>query len=133
MTVTVDVLVAGLPAGPVTEARLRQQVQIGDADHTDDLELEAAINSVNEAIVSWPCCEAFLASLPEDPDDRGDIAWPWRLVQGGVLLAARIFSRRNSTEGVATFGLEGVTYVMRNDPDVALMLNLGAHKIPKVG
>lgn len=130
MAIVVDVTVTGLPAGPVTEARLRKQV--GVTDDTDDLQLEAAINSVNALIVGWPCAEAFLDALPP-VGERGGIEWPWRLVQGGVLLAARIFSRRNSTEGVATFGVEGVAYVIRNDPDVAMMLNLGQNRIPKVG
>jgi hypothetical protein len=125
--------VAGLPVGPVTEDRVRKQLTLDDADHQFDLALEAAINAVNIKIVGWPCCEDFLASLPADPDDRAGITWPWPLIQGGVLLATKIFSRRNSIEGVATFGVEGIAYVQRLDPDVALLLNLGQHRKPKVG
>lgn len=124
--------VAGLPVGPVTEARVRRQLSIEDSDTEFDLALEAAINAVNIKIVGWPCCETFIASLPP-VDEREGIGWPWPLIQGGVLLATKIFSRRNSIEGVATFGVEGIAYVQRLDPDVALLLNLGQHRKPKVG
>lgn len=132
MTVTVDAPVAGLPAGPATEARVRELVGLDADDHADDLSLEAAINSVNAAIVTWTCSEAFITGLPP-VDERDDIDWPWRLVQGGTQLAAKVFSRRNSLEGVTTFGVEGVAYVQRNDPEIAMMLNLGQWRIPKVG
>lgn len=132
MSVTVETLVAGLPAGPATEARVRHWLGIATTDTLNDSELELAINAVNEMIIGWPCAEAFLAGLPP-VDEREDIAWPWRLATGATMLAAKIFSRRNSTEGVATFGVEGVAYVIRNDPDIAVLLNLGQARIPKVG
>lgn len=125
--------VAGLDAGPATEARVRQLVGLDTDDHVDDLSLESAINAVNEMIVGWPCSEKFLAGLPADPDDRDGIAWPWRLVDGGTRLAAKLFDRRNSREGVVTFGAEGVAYVQRNDPEIAQLLQLGQWAPPKVG
>lgn len=132
MSVDVVVTVAGLPAGPATEARVRHLVKLADGDHDDDLDLESAINAVNEMIVGWPCAEKFLAGLPPE-DEREGITWPWRLVDGGTRLAAKLFSRRNSLEGVVTFGEDGVAYVQRNDPDIAQLLQLGQWAAPKVG
>lgn len=132
MTVTVDVLVAGLPAGPATEARVRSLLGLAADDDEFDSFLESAINAVNEMVVGWPCSEAFIGGLPP-VDEREDIKWPWRLTQGASMLAGRIFTRRNSIEGVVTFGVEGVAYVQRNDPEIAQLLNLGQNRIPKVG
>jgi hypothetical protein len=52
---------------------------------------------------------------------------------GGILLAARLYRRRNSPEGVATFTADGAVYVQRNDPDVAMLLGIGAYAPPVVG
>jgi anti-sigma factor RsiW len=52
---------------------------------------------------------------------------------GGLLLAARLYRRRNSPEGVATFTADGAMYVQRNDPDIGLLLGIGAYAPPVVG
>lgn len=52
---------------------------------------------------------------------------------GATMLAARLYRRRNSPEGVATFTGEGAVYVQRNDPDVGLLLGLGGNAPPVVG
>ena len=52
---------------------------------------------------------------------------------GATMLAARLYRRRNSPEGVATFTAEGAVYVQRNDPDVALLLGIGSYAPPVVG
>jgi hypothetical protein len=53
--------------------------------------------------------------------------------QGALLLAARLWRRRNSPEGVATFTSDGAVYVQRNDPDVAQYLGIGHYAPPVVG
>lgn len=53
--------------------------------------------------------------------------------QGALLLAARLWRRRNSPEGVATFTSDGAVYVQRNDPDVAQYLGIGSYAPPVVG
>lgn len=53
--------------------------------------------------------------------------------QGALLLAARLWRRRNSPEGVATFTGDGAVYVQRNDPDVAQYLGIGSYAPPVVG
>jgi hypothetical protein len=59
--------------------------------------------------------------------------WPADQVVGAVMLAGRIYTRRNSPAGVATFGAEGAVYVQRNDPDVAMLLGLGPYQSLAVG
>ena len=52
---------------------------------------------------------------------------------GATMLATRLYRRRSSPEGVATFTAEGAVYVQRNDPDVALLLQIGSYAPPVVG
>jgi hypothetical protein len=54
-------------------------------------------------------------------------------VLGAKLLGARLYRRRNSPEGVATFAAEGAVYVQRNDPDIAMTLGIGQYAPPVVG
>jgi hypothetical protein len=51
---------------------------------------------------------------------------------GATMLAGRLYRRRNSAEGVATFTTDGAVYVQRNDPDIALLLELGPYARPVV-
>jgi hypothetical protein len=44
---------------------------------------------------------------------------------GAVMLAARWYARRSSSQGIAAFGDFGPAYVTKNDPDVATLLGLG--------
>jgi hypothetical protein len=64
---------------------------------------------------------------------RASGQWREDHVRGTVMLAARLWRRRNSPEGVATFTADGAVYVQRNDPDIALLLQLGQHAPPVVG
>ncbi|VXC21224.1 hypothetical protein [Aeromicrobium sp. 9AM] len=129
MPLSIVALVAGLPAGPATEATVRHQLSLSDADDLDDDALELAINAVNDTVIDFPFVKEFIASVDAEAPDN---TWRFRIVQGATLLAARVFSRRNSPEGVAAFSADGAIYVQRNDPDVAQLLKLGAHATPGV-
>lgn len=59
--------------------------------------------------------------------------WGADVRQGATMLASRLYRRRNSPGGVEVFGAEGATYVSRNDPDVAMLLSIGAYTPPVVG
>jgi len=63
-----------------------------------------------------------------DADD-----WPPRIVRGSTMLAARLFRRKGSPAGVEAFGSLGGAYVMRTDPDIAMLLGLGTWTSPQVG
>jgi hypothetical protein len=52
---------------------------------------------------------------------------------GATMLAARLWRRRNSPEGVATFTADGAVYVQRNDPDISMLLGIGSSAPPVVG
>lgn len=109
-----------LPAAlVVTPERLIQFSGLNVA--VDDPELEDLCNAVDEFVRDLPSVIQFV-----DPLDEA--AWPYRYALGARMLAARLWRRRNSPEGVASFTGEGVIYVRRNDPDIAeqLRLNFGA-------
>lgn len=52
---------------------------------------------------------------------------------GAAMLGARLWRRRNSPEGVATFTDQGAAYIQRNDPDIAMLLGIGSYAPPVVG
>lgn len=55
------------------------------------------------------------------------------VVQAGVLVAARIYARRSSPAGLASYGELGPAEVLRLDPDVARLAGLGRNAYPVVG
>lgn len=71
------------------------------------------------------------ASDPLTPDVPG--AWTDSTVLGALMLAARLYTRRNSPNGVEAFTDGGATYVARYDPDVARLLHVDGFAKPRVG
>lgn len=119
-----DPTVAGLPdSGPATVAAVREHV--GLADGRDTVRVQRIVDAVNSQVRRWPVC---------DPA-RGQADWQLAAdaVEGAVMLAARLYRRKNSPAGVETFGSEGAVYVQRNDPDLAQLLQLGQWAGPMVG
>lgn len=57
---------------------------------------------------------------------------PGQQALGAKMLAARLFRRRNSPGGVENMNDMSPVYIQRNDPDIALLLRIGAHRLPKV-
>ena len=124
--------VAGLPVGPATEPVVRALVTV--YDNADDVLLTAAINAVNVHVQGLRSVDEFVRGLA-DPIPIATV-WPLNLAYGCSLLASRLFSRRNSPEGVSAFTSSadgGAVYIQRNDPDIAMMLGIGAHAKPAVG
>lgn len=118
---------AGLPVeGPATRAAVKTDLAITDT--RDDDRIDAIVSAVNAMVRCWPVCQAAVA----DPvaDDWSGAAYVER---GAVMLAGRLFRRKNSPAGVEAFASGGVGYVMRNDPDIAQMLQLGPWAPPSVG
>lgn len=60
-------------------------------------------------------------------------AWPDDIELGTVMLAARLYRRRNSPDGVQAMTDAGAAYVARSDPDIAMLLQVGAYARPAVG
>lgn len=112
----------GLPVGgPTTLPLVKAWLEITD-DDDDDL-LEPVIAAVNSQVRTWRCSTAAV----------GQDTWPDRIVQGTIMLASRIYRRKNSPAGVEAFTSDGAVYVSRNDPDIASFLGLGVHQPPTVG
>lgn len=124
MTITLTAPVAGLPAGPATEATVKAQLKIDAADDRDDARLQLVIEAVNHKVATF----RIVRDLTDDTDE-----WPAHIVQGATMLAGRLYKRSGSPAGVEAFGEGGVAYVQRNDPDVAMLLGLGSYKTPAVG
>lgn len=104
--------------GPASRAAVKAQLPQGGAG-VPDLAIDGIVAAVNDRVTDW--IETDRLTSPAT-------------VLGANMLAARLVARRNSPAGVATFGSEGLTaYVVRNDPDVALLLKLGPYAVPRVG
>jgi hypothetical protein len=92
-------------------------------EHGDTATLEQlapTVAAVNRIVRRW---------LTPDADG----VWGADHVHGAVMLAARLWRRRRSPDGVAAFAGDTVAYVSRNDPDVAMLLQLGPYAPPVVG
>jgi len=113
-----------LPAqGPATLGGVRAFLRYAEADVSDNAELEGIAAAVNALVRTWPCCA----------ESQGAEAFTANVTRGADMMAGRLFRRRESPAGVAAFGELGAVYVMRNDPDVAMLLGLGSWAKPMVG
>ena len=63
-------------------------------------------------------------------DDLGKSA---AIRQAALLSAARLYARRSSPTGLASFGEFGAEQILRGDPDVARLLGVGRYAAPVVG
>ena len=108
-------------AGPTTPELVAAWLQLGGEG--------AGIEKVTPTVAAVNVvCRRFL----ELPAGAGAV-WGWDRTQGATMLAGRLYRRRNSALGMATFEGEGASYVMRNDPDIALLLEIGAYSPPRIG
>lgn len=127
-TSTTEATVAGLPTpGPATVSGVRRHLGHADTDTRDQTRLESLVAAVNAKVRAWPVA-AKAAGLADWTDPAvADV------VEGATMLAARLYRRKNSPAGVEAFGADGAVYVQRNDPDIALLLELGNYGRPVVG
>lgn len=108
-------------AEPVTLAIVKAHLSLDDA--RDDDRLTPVVAAVNVFLRRTEKARRIGLADPAT-------TWPDDLVQGGKMLAARLHRRANSPTGVEAFAVAGPIYVRRNDPDIAMMLDLDA---PMVG
>lgn len=112
----------GLPeGGPTSMPAVKESLKI--TDDADDGELTDIVAAVNNQIRCWAIAQAAV----------GQAEWPPRIVRGATMLAARLWRRKGSPAGVEAFGSLGGAYVMRTDPDIAMLLKLGTWTGPQVG
>lgn len=109
--------------GPATLALVKSYLQIADeTTRADDL-LEQIIIAVNTKVIALPIAQLHLEAEE----------WPADIVHGAVMLSARLYQRRNTAQGYEAFGDGGAVYIQRNDPDIAMMLELGSYAKPAIG
>lgn len=114
----------GLPVGgPTTLAKVKAHLAI--TDDRDDDRLEEIVAGVNRLVRCWPVSQPAV----DQPnwDSTSDA------VEGATMLASRLWRRKGSPAGVESMGTLGAAYVMRNDPDIAMLLRLGTWGTPEVG
>lgn len=110
-------------AGPADRESVKALLRVGGT--SDDQVIDQVVAAVNSMVRDLP--------VATPPSSTSWDAWPERVELGAVMLAARLFRRRDTPSGVQTFGDYGPVYVQRNDPDIAQLLQLGNYKRPAVG
>jgi hypothetical protein len=110
----------------ITTGQVKAWLHLGDEG--DDVLLGDVVAATN----AWVAATAWVAGLPVPPDDDPAGLWPADVTQGAVMLAARLYRRRNTPSGVEPF-TDGAVYLPRRDADVDLLLHLGYYAPPRVG
>jgi hypothetical protein len=117
--------VAGLPAtGPVSLATVKAEMGYTTVDAARDARLQLRVDAVNSWVRQLPVASDSLTYGSPPP------AWPAYVTTGGIMLATRLWRRKDSPSGVEAFTDGSAFYVQRNDPDVARLLKL---TLPQVG
>jgi Phage gp6-like head-tail connector protein len=96
-------------------------------DTADDDLLADVVAATNH----WVAQTAYVQDMVRVWPDTGE--WPPDVTQGAVMLAARLYRRRNTPGGIDATGPDMAVYVPRRDSDVDLLLHLGMWAPPRVG
>lgn len=103
---------------------------VADADATQDALIDTYVGATNALVRGLPVADkANTDPAPADwtgPDLAG-------IALGANQLAARLYRRKDSAEGVSAIGSASPVFVMRDDPDVAQLLQVGIYEKPSVG
>lgn len=96
--------------------------------------LSAVCEAVNSYVWSLPDID-LVTQETELHDGTGEVlvskAWGPETRLGALMLAARLYERRDSRGGVISLG-ESITYISKHDADVARLLRLESWAKPKV-
>lgn len=90
--------------------------------------LPPIVDAVNSLVTRLPDI-----NLKPDADDPSKLIWAADTVLGATMLGARLYTRRNSPNGIEAMSEAGATYVSRYDSDIARMLRIDGHELPRVG
>lgn len=120
-----------LPAiEPITREAVQELSYVGsNLDAGELARLDGIVAAVNGFVRDLPIADRVNLDTQDAADDAG---WPYQVVEGALMLAGRLWRRKDTPGGVAVLGDGGPVYVRRNDPDVALLLQLGEHGAPAV-
>lgn len=116
----------GLPeSGPTSPQAVADHLGMVGPTADELAQLDRSVRAVNRWVRRLPCAQVAL--------DLADWSTADDVVEGSTMLAARIHSRRQTPDGVAPVAGDLAVYVSRNDPDVAMLLQLGPWAPPRVG
>lgn len=118
--------VAGLPAtGPADLAAVKAELGYpAAADPVRDPRIQLRVDAVNSWVRQLPVASDALTYGAPPP------AWPAYISTGAIMLATRLWRRKDSPSGVEAFTDGTAFYIQRNDPDIARLLKLTK---PQVG
>ncbi|MDN5666940.1 MAG: hypothetical protein L0G87_00925 [Renibacterium salmoninarum] len=103
---------------------------IEEKDVTDWLKLKETDSDVRRVVAA---VNAFLSSLPTiatTKDADGKTVWAEQTSLAAVMLAARLYRRRNSPNGVEALTDSGASYVSRYDSDISRLLRIDGFTPP---
>jgi hypothetical protein len=96
---------------------------------TDDVWVDRAVNSANAYVAGLP----VTANLGFEDDGTTPTPWTDDINLGAVMLASRLYRRRNSAAGVEAITEAGAQYVARYDSDISRLLQIDGYQKPQVG
>lgn len=103
---------------PTSRDAIKTHLGIELTDTRDDVFIDSVAAATNSFVRGTPIADIDAS------------AWPERVELGSTMLAARLVRRRNSPDGVQALTEQGAAFVSRSDPDVAMLLELGAWSRP---
>lgn len=110
---------------------VRAWLRVPATDHADDDLIIGCALAVEPQVQRARPDRYAPVDPPTDPPTRTYVP-DAEVYQAAVMLAARLFRRRNSPGGVETFA-DSIAYVARYDPDIQRALRIGAYTWPGVG
>lgn len=114
---------APAPTGWLFLQDVRNQLNLNDADVTDDALIQECIDATEPEVTR---CRPDAWSSTTTPADHPDA------YRGAVMLAAKLYRRRNSPAGVESF-TASVVASASNDPELDRFLRTGNSRIPVTG
>lgn len=98
-----------------------------------DLKQGAADPNVLRPVEATNALVSRLPDINTELNAEGETVWAADTKLGAIMLAARLYTRRNSPNGIEALNEGGATYVSRYDSDIARMLHIDQHAYPRVG
>lgn len=111
----------------ISPAQVADWLRLPESAADDDPTLAECVAATN----AWAARIPYVADqMPADGDTGEPAPWPEDVTTGAIMLAARLYRRRNTPGGIEAGTDGGAVYVPRRDADVSTLLHLGA---PEVG
>ena len=111
----------------ITDVMVKAWLRLDPTDTTDD----DLISQVVDATNAWVAGSAYMIDRGLGPAPW-PAQWPEDVTQGAVMLAARLYRRRNTPGGIESMA-DAAVYVPRRDSDVDRLLHMGAWAPPRAG